>query len=178
MGMFDGLLGGKDEDKEEMQENIDKIREKVQEGRDAIEPEEGEGAPSPPVRPADVAKTSVDNLVAAGLTGGVAERVRESARELPVVDIDWGGFPETIARGEREMHEVTVETTAGDARAGLIVTVNGVEMTAKNTYLGKTTLPVGVFGGDADELEFAVRVAFPDLPLAPTVRSRTVGVVP
>jgi len=128
--------------------------------------------------PADIAGTSVDNLVAAGLTGGVADRVRESARDLPVVDVDWGGFPDTIARGEREMHEVVVETAAGDARAGFVVTVNGVEMTAKDTYLGQTTLPVGVFGGDADELEFAVRVAFPDLPLAPTVRSRTVEVVP
>ena len=75
------------------------------------------------------------------------------------------------------MHEITVETTAGDARAGLVVTVNGVEMTAKDTYLGQTTLPVGVFGGNADELTFTVSVAFPDLPLPPVVRSRTVRVV-
>jgi replicative superfamily II helicase len=127
--------------------------------------------------PADVAGTSVENLVAAGLTRGVAERVRESACDLPAVTVDWGDFPGTIDRGEREMHELTVETTAGDARAGLAVTVNGVEMTAKDTYLGQTMLPVGVFGGNPDELEFAVRVAFPDLPIPPVVRSRTVRVV-
>jgi len=127
--------------------------------------------------PADIAEASVENLVAAGLTSGVAGRVRESARDLPAVAVDWGDFPESIARGEREMHEITVETAAGDARAGLVVTVNGVEMTAKDTYLGQTTLPVGVFGGNADELTFTVSVAFPDLPLPPVVRSRTVRVV-
>jgi hypothetical protein len=56
------------------------------------------------------------------------------------------------------------------------VTVNGVEMTEKATYLGESTLPVGIFGGDTDELEFAVRVVFPDLPLSPVVRTRTVRV--
>ncbi|ERH09696.1 MAG: hypothetical protein J07HX64_01457 [halophilic archaeon J07HX64] len=49
-------------------------------------------------------------------------------------------------------------------------------MTAKSTYLGETTLPVVVFGGDTDRLEFVVRVTFPELPLAPVVRSRTVQV--
>ena len=127
--------------------------------------------------PADVAGTSVDNLVAAGLSRSVAERVRENARDLPAVAVDWGQFPGEIARGEREMQEITVRTTAGDARAGLTVTVNGVEMTAKDTYLGQTTLPVGVFGGAAEELEFAVRAVFPALSLAPVVRSRTVRVV-
>jgi len=126
--------------------------------------------------PADVANASVDALVAAGLARGVAERVRESAGDLPAVAVDWGAFPETIPNGERELHEVAVRTTAGNARASVTVTVNGVEMTAKDTYLGQTTLPVGVFGGTADQLEFAVRVVFPDLPLAPIVRSRAVRV--
>ena len=126
--------------------------------------------------PADVAGAGVENLVAAGLTRGVAERVHESARDLPAVVVDWGEFPDAIARGEREMHELTVRTTAGDARAGLAVTVNGVEMTADSRYLGETTLPVGVFGGDPDELTFRVTVAFADLPLAPVTETRTVRV--
>ena len=127
--------------------------------------------------PADVAEVSVVELAAAGLTPGVAERVHESAQELPVVEIDWGAFPERIGRGEHEMCELTVETTGGDARAALAVTVNGVEMTSKAAYLGKTTLPVGVFGASADELEFAARVCFPDLPLQPVVHTRSVSVI-
>jgi replicative superfamily II helicase len=127
--------------------------------------------------PADVAGATTDQLAAAGLEDSVADRVRENAAELPAVAVDWGGFPERVPRGERELQEVTVRSTGGDARASLAVTVNGVEMTTKSTYLGETMLPVGVFGGDTDELEFAVRVAFPELPLAAVVRSRTVGVV-
>jgi replicative superfamily II helicase len=126
--------------------------------------------------PVDVAAASPAALAAAGLSEGVAERVHESAAELPAVAVDWGAFPERIARGERELHEVEVRSTAGDARAGVTVAVNGVEMTSKGSYLGETTLPVGVFGGDTDELEFTVRVAFPELPLSPVVRSRTVHV--
>jgi uncharacterized membrane protein len=64
----------------------------------------------------------------------------------------------------------------GAARAGIRVTVNGVEMTTKASYLGEATVPVGVFGGDADELEFAVEVVFPELPLHPSVETRTVRV--
>ena len=127
--------------------------------------------------PADVAEATTDQLAAAGLEDSVADRVRENAAELPAVTVDWGGFPERVPRGERELQEVTVRSTGGDARASLAVTVNGIEMTTKSTYLGETMLPVGVFGGDTDELEFAVRVAFPELPIATVVRSRTVGVV-
>ena len=126
--------------------------------------------------PADVAGADVDELSAAGLGGSVAERIHESATELPAVAVDWGSFPETVGAGEREMQEVTVRTTHGDARASLRVTVNGREMTSKAAYLGETTLPVGVFGGSADELEFAVRVVFPELPVAPVGESRTVRV--
>ncbi len=126
--------------------------------------------------PADLLEAGVDRLAAAGLSEGAAERVREHASELPAVDIEWGDFPEIVARGDRLMREVTVRTTAGDARAGVRVTVNGVEMTRKDTYLGETTVPVAVFGGDADDLALAVRVTFPDLPLAPVVDTRTVAV--
>jgi replicative superfamily II helicase len=126
--------------------------------------------------PEDLLEAGADGLVAAGLSEGVAERVLEGARELPAVAVDWGDLPRAIGRGERALHEVTVRTTAGDARAGLRVTVNGVEMTEKDSYLGATELPVAVFGGDADRLELAVRVAFPALPLPPSVHTRTVDV--
>jgi hypothetical protein len=74
------------------------------------------------------------------------------------------------------MCEVTVRNTGDGARAGVRVTVNDVEMTAKPSYLGEATLPVGVFGGDAEQLTFAVEVSFPDLPLQPVVVTRTVEV--
>ena len=126
--------------------------------------------------PEDVVATGVDGLAAAGLAEGVAERVHEAARDLPVVEVDWGDLPDTVGRGERSLHEVTVRTAAGAARAGLRVTVHGVEMTAKDSYLGATELPVALFGSDTDRLELAVRVAFPDLPLPPSVHTRTVTV--
>jgi hypothetical protein len=75
------------------------------------------------------------------------------------------------------MHEVTVRNRGGGARAGLRVTVNGVEMHATTAYLSdETALPVGVFGADADELAFEVAVVFPDLPLLPERDERTVRV--
>jgi replicative superfamily II helicase len=126
--------------------------------------------------PEDVVAAGVDGLAATGLAEGVAERVHEAARDLPVVEVDWGDLPGTVGRGERSIHEVTVRTAAGAARAGLRVTVNGVEMTAKDSYLGATELPVALFGSDTDRLELAVRVAFPDLPLPPSVHTRTVTV--
>ncbi|MFB6152314.1 MAG: DEAD/DEAH box helicase [Haloarculaceae archaeon] len=126
--------------------------------------------------PADVREAGVDGLVSAGLGDGVAERVVDSAADLPNVVVEWGDFPDAIDRGANAMREVRVRNVGGDARAGLRVTVNGVEMTTGARYLGEATLPVGVFGGDADELEFAVEVAFPDLPLAPLVETRTVRV--
>ena len=126
--------------------------------------------------PEDVVEAGVDRLVAAGLAEGVAERVYTAACDLPVVEVDWGDLPETVGGGERSIHEVTVRTAAGAARAGLRVTVNGVEMTAKDSYLGATELPVALFGSDTDRLELAVRVAFPDLPLPPSVHTRTVTV--
>jgi replicative superfamily II helicase len=126
--------------------------------------------------PADVRETGVSGLVAAGLSEGVAERVHESAADLPNVVVEWGDFPDAVARGENAMREVRVRNVGGDARAGIRVTVNGVEMTGKNAYLGESTVPIGVFGGDADELTYAVEVAFPELPLRPVVAERTVRI--
>ncbi|WP_440007046.1 DEAD/DEAH box helicase [Halomicrococcus sp. SG-WS-1] len=127
--------------------------------------------------PADVREAGVDGLVRAGLSEGVAEQVVESVRELPAVDIEWGAFPDDIARGENAMQEVTVRNRGGGAQAAIDVTVNGVEMTDRTTYLdGPESVPVGVFGGSAEEMEFVVRVAFPDLPLVPVTDSRTVRV--
>ncbi|RRJ28346.1 DEAD/DEAH box helicase [Halocatena pleomorpha] len=127
--------------------------------------------------PADVIETGVDGLIDAGLSKGVAKRVLDSARELPAVAIKWGAFPDAIPAGENDVREVTVTTTAGTARATVAVTVNGVSMMDTSTYLGETTVPVGVFGGDADELEYTITVAFPELPLVPITESKTVRVV-
>ncbi|MFB6308286.1 MAG: DEAD/DEAH box helicase [Haloarculaceae archaeon] len=126
--------------------------------------------------PADVIAAGASELARAGLSEGVAEQVVENARDLPAVEIEWGAFPDAISVGERDLVEVTVRTTAGNARAGLSVTVNGHEMTTKASYLGEATVPVAVFGGDADELTFTVQVAFPELPLPPVTESRTVRV--
>ncbi|ELY65891.1 DEAD/DEAH box helicase [Natrinema versiforme] len=127
--------------------------------------------------PGDVVDAGVAGLVDAGLTEGVAEGVSEGAQSLPAIEIEWGQFPETVATGENEVCEVTVRNVGEPARAGVRVTVNGVEMTSTNTYLRDAeTLPVGVFGADADELEFTVSVAFPEEPLVPITDTRIVRV--
>ena len=127
--------------------------------------------------PADLVAAGVEGLVDAGLSEGVAERVLRNARDLPVVTVDWGDFPDSIALGERAMCPVTVRSTAGSARAGVRVTVNGREMSSSETHLGETETTVGLFGtSETDELTYRVTVAFPDLPLAPVAESRTVRV--
>jgi replicative superfamily II helicase len=126
--------------------------------------------------PADVREAGVDRLAAAGLSEGLAERVLEQAESLPDLSFEWSGVPEAIARGENAMAEVTVRNEADGAPAGVRVTVNGVEMTAQTSYLGTTTLPVGVFGGDAETLTFEVEVTFPELPLLPVTDVRSVDV--
>ena len=126
--------------------------------------------------PADLLDSDVGGLVSAGLGSGVAERIVESARDLPRAVVEWGDFPDEIAHGKNSMHEITVTNLAGGARAGVRVTVNDVEMTATECYLGETALPVGVFGGDTDALTFAVEVTYPELPLEPVVDTRSVDV--
>ncbi|MFD1565123.1 DEAD/DEAH box helicase [Haloarchaeobius amylolyticus] len=127
--------------------------------------------------PGDVVDAGVAGLVDAGLTEGVAEGVYEGAQSLPAIDLEWGQFPDAIVTGENEVCEVTVRNVGEPARAGIRVTVNGVEMTSTNTYLRDTeTVPVGVFGADEDELEFTVSVAFPEEPLVPVEATRTVEV--
>ncbi|SIS10941.1 DEAD/DEAH box helicase [Natronorubrum thiooxidans] len=128
--------------------------------------------------PEDVVAAGLEGLIDAGLSEGVAERVYEGAQSLPVLEVDWGAFPESIATGENDVREVTVRNVGEPARAGIRVTVNGVEMSSTSTYLRDTeTLPVGVFGADADTLEFTVSVAIPEEPLVPLEESRTVDVV-
>jgi replicative superfamily II helicase len=128
--------------------------------------------------PGDVVGAGIDGLVDAGLSEGVAERVYEGAQSLPAVEVEWGTFPETIAAGENDVCEVVVRNVGEPARAGIRVTVNGVEMTSANTYLRDTeTVPVGVFGADAEGLEYTVSVAFPEEPLVPHEETRTVDVV-
>jgi replicative superfamily II helicase len=126
--------------------------------------------------PSAVQEAAVEGLVDAGLSAGVAERIHENATGLPAFTIDWGTFPDAIDRGESTLREVTVRTTAGSARTHCRVTVNGVEMTAKEAYLNDPiTLPVGVFGAE-DDLEFVVEINFPELPLRPIEESRRVVV--
>ncbi|AFZ72586.1 DEAD/DEAH box helicase [Natronobacterium gregoryi] len=127
--------------------------------------------------PGDVLEAGIDGLADAGLSEGVAERVYEGAQSLPSIEMEWGQFPETIAAGENAVHEVTVRNVGEPARAGITVTVNGREMTSTNSYLRDVdTVPVGVFGADAEELEYTVSVAFPEESLLPVERSRTVDI--
>jgi len=126
--------------------------------------------------PADVLEAGLEGLGDAGLGEGVAERVLANARDLPAVTVDWNGFPRTVPEGGRVMREVTVRSTAGGARAGVRVTLDGNEMTTASGYLGTRTVPVAVFGADAGDLDLAVEVAFPDLPLSVHRETRTVRV--
>ncbi|MHC3437012.1 DEAD/DEAH box helicase [Natrialbaceae archaeon A-gly3] len=127
--------------------------------------------------PGDVADADISGLVDAGLSEGVAERVYEGAQSLPEVDLEWGPFPDSIAPGENELCDLTVRNVGEPAKAGIRVTVNGVEMTSTETYLRDSeTVPVGVFGADEDELEYTVSVAFPEEPLLPVEETRTVTV--
>jgi replicative superfamily II helicase len=127
--------------------------------------------------PADVVDAGAAELRRAGLSEGVADRIVSNARAFPAIDVSWGAFPDEIAAGANRMCEVTVGNDGGGANVGIRVTVNGVEMTATETYLADAeTLPVGVFGADADELEFTVEVTFPDDPLHPVRATRTVAV--
>jgi replicative superfamily II helicase len=126
--------------------------------------------------PRDLIEAGVDELARAGVSESVAERLIENARGLPAIDVDWGAFPGAIGRGNNRMVEVEIRNDGGGARVGVRVTVNGVEMTSKTTYLSdRTTVPVAVFGADED-LEITVEVACPDLPLLPVAESRSVTV--
>ena len=126
--------------------------------------------------PAAVRAAGVDGLRKAGLNESVAERIHEQARDLPALDFDWKDVPDRIGQGENTMAEVTVRNAGSGEPAGVRVTVNGIEMTQQTSYLGEATVPVGVFGGDAETLTYEVEVAFPNLPLRPVVDSRTVDV--
>ncbi|WP_435100828.1 DEAD/DEAH box helicase [Halarchaeum sp. P4] len=133
----------------------------------------------------DVRAAGHDGLVEAGLSGGVADAVLGQAADLPDVAIDWGDFPETVARGENDMQEVVVDNDGGAARVSLRVTATRdggdgetVEMSQKTTYLdGPTTLPVGVFGADDDALVYAVEVVFPESALDTRREERRVDIV-
>ncbi|RZH67313.1 DEAD/DEAH box helicase [Natrinema altunense] len=127
--------------------------------------------------PGDVVDAGVEGLVDAGLSEGIAERVYEGAQSLPALEIEWGQFPDTVTTGENDVREVSVRNVGEPGRAGIQVTVNGVEMTSTSTYLrDEESVPVGVFGADADELEFTISVAFPEVPLVPHAETRTVSV--
>jgi replicative superfamily II helicase len=127
--------------------------------------------------PQDLVDAGADELERAGLAPGVAGRVAEAAADLPAVSVAWD-CPDAVERGSNAMGEVCVTNAGGGATAGIRVTVEDVEMTARETHLGEATLPVGVVGPpDEDTLTLRVEVAFPDLPLPPTTATKTVSVV-
>ncbi len=127
--------------------------------------------------PSDVVEAGVEGLVEAGLGEHIAERVYEGAQTLPAIDLEWGAFPDSIATGDNAVQEVRIRNLASPTSVGIRVTVNGIEMTQTSTYLRDTeTVPIGVFGANADELEYTVSVAFPEEPLLPVEASRTVDV--
>ncbi|WIV68325.1 DEAD/DEAH box helicase [Natrialbaceae archaeon AArc-T1-2] len=127
--------------------------------------------------PGDVLEAGIEGIGDAGLAEGIAERVYEGAQSLPAIELEWGSFPERVAPGESDVHEVTIRNVGEPAQVGIRVTVNGVEMTSTSTYLRDSeTVPVGVFGADEDILEFTVSVVTPEEPLVPVVETRTVDV--
>ena len=126
--------------------------------------------------PADVRQAGVDGLVDAGLSEGVAERVLEQAAALPDLSVEWTDIPGSIAAGENTMAEVTVRNGGDGTPAGIRLTVNGIEMSETTRYLGETAIPVGVFGGDTEELTYRLEISFPELPLHPVTDSRVVVV--
>ena len=127
--------------------------------------------------PAEIAAATPATIAAAGVGDGVAERIVEAAADLPRIEIEWGDLPDAIPAGDRSISEATIRNRGGGAKAGVRVTVNDVEMTADETYLSDaTTVPLAIFGADADELELAVEVVFPELPLQPIRETRTVEV--
>ena len=128
--------------------------------------------------PAAVATADPPQLNAAGLGDSLAERITSAAAELPRIAVEWGQFPDTITRGDNTIQQVSIENLGGGARAGIRVTVNGVEMSEKTLYLdGETTVPVGVFGSpETASLEFVIEIVFPDFPVMPVRASQTVSV--
>ncbi len=130
----------------------------------------GEGLTSP----ADVREAGVEGLVDAGLSEGVAEGVVESAESLPQVAVEWD-VPDAVAAGDRVLGEVTIRSRGEGANAGVRATVNGVEMTESDAYLGEVTVPVAA-AASGDDLTFAVEVSFPELPLHPVRETLTVTV--
>ena len=125
--------------------------------------------------PAAIATADQDDLEAAGIGPGISTQLVEAAAELPQLGVDWGTFPETIERGANAFHEIEITNSGDGATVGVVVTVNGVEMTTQTTYLtDRSSVPVGVYGGDAETLEFNVTVVTPRLPLAPIQEVRTV----
>ncbi|MFB6197285.1 MAG: hypothetical protein ABEI52_03300, partial [Halobacteriaceae archaeon] len=70
------------------------------------------------------------------------------------------------------------ENQGGGERAVVRILVNGVEMTSKETYFAdEMTLPLAMFGANADVLTYRVEVIFPELPVSPTSSERTIDVV-
>ncbi|MFP4218933.1 MAG: DEAD/DEAH box helicase, partial [Salinarchaeum sp.] len=82
-------------------------------------------------------------------------------------------------RGENMLRDLRIRNVGGGATVGIRVTVNDVEMTQTETYLGRdatTTVPIGVYGGDPDVMIYTVTVTTPEKPLHPVTDERRVRV--
>jgi len=127
--------------------------------------------------PQEIRSAGESGLIGAGLSEEVTKRVLENAGELPRFEIDWGEFPAEIDESDSEFHEITVRNAGAPTAVGIRLTVNGVEMTADETYLSDvTTIGAGVFGADESTLEFELCISVADEPLKPVSESRTVTV--
>ncbi len=126
--------------------------------------------------PSDVHSLECSDLMDAGVTRKVAEHILDQADGIPAVTFEWNGLHDCIQTGENRMGEVTIRNGNDGVTAGIHLTVNGVEMTHKTRYLGETTVPVGIFGADVDELTYTIEVSFPTLPIHPVTDTTTVSV--
>lgn len=126
--------------------------------------------------PEAIRNAGVAGLETRGVPTAAAERILEHVESLPAIDIDWRDFPERLDHGTKHLYEVAVRTTAGRARVGIQVTVNGHEMTRKESVLNsELTVPIAVYAVD-DPLEYTVTVVFPGLPLPPVRQTRRIRI--
>ncbi len=130
-------------------------------------------------RPGEVADAPTEALTRADVSPGVVDRIREAATAEPDLRIEWPDFPDRITRGENTLRDLRIHNAGGGATVGIRVTVNDVEMTQTETYLGRdatTTVPIGIYGGDPDTMTYAVTVTTPEKPLQPVTAERRVRV--
>lgn len=127
--------------------------------------------------PQELLNCPTEQLSRVDLSSNILNQLQQTATSLPQIHIKWPSLPATIGSGERAFREVTVSNKGDGVPVEITATVNGVEMSSQETYLtDQTTIPLGIFGSDADVLEYTVTVTVPSLPLPPVSDSRTIDV--